>query len=247
VKFAVEPRQLSRFFALEGTHATRAGMIVSCAVFAGVFTLLLPVGLYARLILPNGIENTDLIVPTLVSDVFGAGTGAFLLVAMVAAAMSSLDSVLLVLASTTERDIVSILRPGRGEKSEMAWTRAWVALFALITAVISLDPPGGIVELTAFSGSLYAACFFPAIVLGLHWRRGSGAAVMTSFVVGIAVLLGWEHVPGAEILHEVFPALVLSTAAYAGVAAMTVDGADDRVEALMSGATVQEAIAATDP
>ena len=236
VKFAVEPRQLSRFFALEGAHATRTGMIVSCTVFAGVFTLLLPVGLYARQVLPLGIEDTDLVVPTLLSDVFGSGTGAFLLVAMVAAAMSSLDSVLLVLASTTERDVVAILRPGRGEKAEMAWTRGWVALFALITAVISLDPPGGIVELTAFSGSLYAACFFPAIVLGLHWRRGSGSAVIASFAVGIGVLLGWEYVPGSEVLHEVFPALILSTAVYVGTALLTKDGGDERVVALMDGA-----------
>ncbi|HCW78457.1 MAG TPA: hypothetical protein DG084_05020, partial [Gemmatimonadetes bacterium] len=113
VKFAVEPRQLSRFFALQGDKATRTGMIVSSVTFAAVFSLLIPVGIYARRVLPGGLEDTDLVVPTLLTEVFGPGTGAFLLVAMVAAAMSSLDSVLLVMASTTERDIVSVLKPGR--------------------------------------------------------------------------------------------------------------------------------------
>lgn len=234
VKFAVEPRQLSRFFALEGAKAIRTGMIVSSITFAVVFSLLIPVGLYARLALPAGIEDTDLVVPTLLTEVFGSGTGAFLLVAMVAAAMSSLDSVLLVLASTTERDLVSIVRPGRTEKSEMFWTRAWVALFAFITAIIALDPPGGIVELTAFSGSLYGACFFPAIIFGLHWRRGSGTAVLTSFAVGIVVLLGWDYLPGSEILHEVFPAMILSTGTFWGVSLVTEDGANDTVRRLMA-------------
>lgn len=236
VKFAVEPRQLSRFFAIEGEKAIRTGMIVSSLTFAAVFSLLIPVGIYARRILPGGLEDTDLVVPTLLTEVFGPGTGAFLLVAMVAAAMSSLDSVLLVMASTTERDLVSIVRPGRSEKSEMFWTRGWVALFALITAVISLNPPGGIVELTAFSGSLYGAAFFPAIVFGLHWRRGSGSAVITSFAVGIIVLLAWDYLPGSEILHEVFPAMLLSTAAFWGVSLVTADGADDTVRALMARA-----------
>ena len=238
VKFAVEPRQLSRFFALEGDKAIRTGMIVSSLTFAAVFSLLIPVGLYARRILPVGLEDTDLVVPRLLTEVFGQGTGAFLLVAMVAAAMSSLDSVLLVMASTTERDIVSVLRPGRTEASEMLWTRGWVALFALITALISLRPLAGIVELTAFSGSLYGACFFPAIVFGLHWRRGSGEAVLASFGVGIAVLLGWGFVPGSEILHEVFPAMLLSTAAFWGVAVITEDGADERVRALLTHGAV---------
>jgi Na+/proline symporter len=173
--------------------------------------------------------------------VFGPGTGAFLLVAMVAAAMSSLDSVLLVMASTTERDLVSIIRPGREERSEMRWTKGWVALFALITALISLRELEGIVELTAFSGSLYGACFFPAIVFGLHWNRGSGAAVLASFAVGIVVLLGWERVPGSEILHEVFPAMVLSTIAFWGVSVLTEDGADEHVRGLLARAAVESA------
>ena len=236
VKFAVEPRQLSRFFALQGDKATRTGMIVSSVTFAAVFSLLIPVGIYARRVLPGGLEDTDLVVPTLLTEVFGPGTGAFLLVAMVAAAMSSLDSVLLVMASTTERDIVSVLKPGRTEAAEMFWTKGWVALFALITAIISLNPPDGIVELTAFSGSLYGACFFPAIVFGLHWRRGSGAGVITSFVIGIGVLLGWEYVPGSEVLHEVFPAMILSTFAFWIVSLFTHDGANEQVIALMDEA-----------
>jgi Na+/pantothenate symporter len=235
VKFAVEPRQLSRFFALEGDRAIRTGMIVSSVTFFAVFSLLIPVGIYARNVLGPGITDTDLVVPTLLTDVFGPGTGAFLLVAMVAAAMSSLDSVLLVLASTTERDVVAILRPGRTEDSEMRWTKGWVALFAFVTAVISLQPIAGIVELTAFSGSLYGACFFPAIVFGLHWRRGSGAAVVASFAIGVVTLLCWRYVPGSEVLHEVFPALVLSTLTYFGVSLVTEDGADERVLALMNG------------
>ncbi|HSG46671.1 MAG TPA: hypothetical protein VLA43_02535, partial [Longimicrobiales bacterium] len=218
VKFAVEPRQLSRFFALKGRDAIRTGMWVSTLTFAGVYMILIPIGIYARAIFPEGMADTDLVVPTLLTEVFGPGTSAFLLVAMVAAAMSSLDSVLLVMASTAERDLMSVWKPHRSEATSMAWTKGWVALFAAITALIALNPPGGIVSLTAFSGSLYGACFFPAIVLGLWWKRGSGAAVLASFAVGIGVLLGWEYVPGSEVLHEVFPAVVLSTLAYAGVA-----------------------------
>ena len=223
VKFAVEPRQLSRFFALEGHAAVRKGMWVSCITFAVVFTLILPVGLYARL-LPidalvsvSGTADTDLVVPALLSEVFGPGISAFLLVAMVAAAMSSLDSVLLVLASTTERDIFAVLRSERSERREMKWTRIWVGVFALITMVIALNPPAGIVELTAFSGALYGACFLPALALGLHWNRGNGAAVLTSFATGIIVLQFWDRVANPEMIHEIFPAIALSTLAYVGI------------------------------
>ena len=128
--------------------------------------------------------------------------------------MSSLDSVLLVTASTCERDIVNLWRGSVSESASLRATRLYVVLFAFITALVALDPPGGIVTLTAFSGSLYAACFFPAIVLGLHWSRGNGTAVIASFVLGIGTLLLWNTLPFAAGVHEVFPALLLSSLAY---------------------------------
>lgn len=235
IKFAVEPRQLARFFALKGDRAIRTGMLVSTITFGFVFTLLIPIGLYARRIFPDGLGgDTDLVIPSLLSEVFGQGTGAFLLVAMVAAAMSSLDSVLLVLASTTERDIVSVIKPRRSDKDQMFWTKGWVALFAFITMLISLNPPGGIVTLTAFSGSLYGACFFPAIVFGLHWKQGSGLAVMTSFTMGITTLLTWDLIPGSQVIHEVFPAMLISTLTYVIVSLITPDSASDKVLTLMN-------------
>ena len=234
IKFAVEPRQLSRFYALEGAQATRTGMLVSTLTFTAVYSLIVPVGLYARRIIPGSVEDTDLIVPTLLATegVFSSLGAAFLVVAMVAAAMSSLDSVLLVMASTAERDIVGLLRPPGSDAAALRATRLYVAIFALVTAVIALNPPGGIVTLTALSGSLYGACFLPAIVLGLYWRRGTGAAVICSYVAGLAPLFLWQYTPWAGSLHQVFPALVFSMGTYVVVSVVGGPVESERVRRL---------------
>jgi len=80
--------------------------------------------------------------------------------------------------------------------------------------VVALEPPGGIVEITIFSGSLYAVCFFPAILFGLHWRRGNAEAVLLSMLLGVAVLLSWMLYGPRGAIHEVFPALAVSCLAY---------------------------------
>lgn len=234
VKFVVEPRQLSRFYALESRAAARRGVWVSTAAFLLVYTLLVPVGLYARNIMPGGLADTDLVVPHLLTmpEVFPAGTGAFLLLAMVAAAMSSLDSVLLVMASTTQHDLVGTWRESACERATLRSTRFYVALFALITAVIALNPPDGIVGLTAFSGAVYGACFAPALLLGLYWRRGNGRAAVASFVTGLAVLLLWNRLPWAGDVHQVFPGVALSFLAYWVVARRTPSHASDEVDSL---------------
>jgi Na+/pantothenate symporter len=219
LKLLVDPRQLSRFFALKDDRSLRIGFWVSLIGITIIMFSLFPVGMYAHFLL-EGVQDTDLIVPMLVSDgnVFPGWVADFLVIAMLAAAMSSMDSVLLVAASVLYKDIVEPVHPAA---HPLTWTRVGVIGLAIIAAVVALNPPGGIVEITIFSGSLYAVCFFPAILFGLHWRRGSALAVLVSIVSGVLVLVGWLVLGGREYSHEVFPALVVSCLSYVWVANVT--------------------------
>jgi len=219
LKLLVDPRQVSRFFALKDQRAVRVGFWVSLLGIATIMFSLFPVGLYAHFLL-DGVRDTDLIMPMLVSDgnVFPPWVADFLVIAMLAAAMSSMDSVLLVAASVLYKDIVETLHP---TAHPVTWTRMGVVGLALLAALVALKPPAGIVEITIFSGSLYAVCFLPAILFGLHWRRGSPQAVLASIVSGVLVLVGWLLVGGREFVHEVFPAMLVSCLSYVWVAYVT--------------------------
>ena len=219
LKLLVDPRQLSRFFALRDEREVRRGIWVAVIGLFLVQACLFPVGLYAHLLIDSA-PDTDLIVPSLVSNpaVFPLWAADFLIVAIIAAAMSSMDSVLLVAASTFFKNLVA---PFVSSQRQVQWTRLAVLGFAGLSAVLALNPPGDIVEITIFSGSLYAVCFFPAVVLGLHWRRGSASAALASMVVGMTVLLGWIALGLRGSLHEVFPALLASLLAYIGVSVST--------------------------
>jgi len=138
------------------------------------------------------------------------------------------------MASTFHRDIISINKSERSKELHVRATRMYVIAGAIITALISLRPPGGIVTLTSFSGSLYAACFLPAILLGLHWRRGNSLAVSSSMVSGAFVLLLWPFFPLSGSIHKVFPAMLLSTALYLYFTQTRENTADKRVETLFS-------------
>jgi Na+/pantothenate symporter len=219
LKLLVDPRQISRFYALRDDRAVKQGVWIAVIGLALVQFCIFPVGVYAHLIM-SGVTDTDLIVPTLVSDpdVFPLWAADFLIVAIVAAAMSSMDSVLLVAASTLYKNLIEPLRP---TVRQVAWTRGSVVGFAVVSAALALNPPGDIVEITIFSGSLYAVCFFPAVVMGLHWQKGSAAAVLVSMVGGIAVLLAWIGLGLREGLHEVFPALLTSIVLYVVISKIT--------------------------
>ena len=213
LKLLVDPRQVTRFYGLKDERSVRVGIWVAVIGILVIQFCLFPLGLYAHFLL-DGVTDTDLVVPTLVNDpgVIPPLVGDFLVIAILAAAMSSLDSVLLVAASVASRDIFGWRRSN--QTNVVKGARLGVAGFAAVAAVVALNPPGGIVEITIFSGSLFAVCFVPTILLGLHWRRGNEAAALWAFGVGIAVLLGWLLAGLGDVVHEVFPALFASTAAY---------------------------------
>jgi SSS family transporter len=212
LKLLSDPRQLSRFYALRNEAEVRRGKWIATIGLAIVLGCLFPVGIYAHLILTD-VADTDLIVPSLVNDtsVFPLWATDFLIVSILAAAMSSMDSVLLVAASTLYKNIVA---PFSASSRELLWTRTAVIGFSVVSALLALNPPGDIVEITIFSGSLYAVCFFPAVVFGLHWQLGSARTVLWSMAVGISSLMVWIALGLRQDLHEVFPALLLSTLTY---------------------------------
>lgn len=212
LKLLVDPRQLSRFYALKDDHQIRIGIWVAVIGIALIQFCLFPVGVYAHFLL-DGVTDTDRIVPTLISDpsIFPPLVADFLVVAIIAAAMSSMDSVLLVAASVLYRDLIAVMWPST---PAVRFTRFAVVGFALISAALALNPPGGIVEMTLFSGSVYAVCFLPAVLLGLWWRRGSCNAVLMSMGVGMVILLFWMISGLGSVLHELFPSLAASLVTY---------------------------------
>ena len=225
-KFLVEPRQVSRFFALRDATALRRAMIVAPAAIGFSYLCLLPLGVLARGLLDEGaVAETDAIVPALLTnpDITGALAAAVILTALLGAAMSSIDSVLLVLAGALQRDFVEVFWGKFEDKRSLRFTRLQVVVFASVTALVALRPPGDILSLTIFSGSLYAACFGAPLFAALFGWRGNAAAALWSMGVGGAVVVLWGSVttalPALQQIHPVFPSIVAAAGVFAVVGA----------------------------
>ena len=225
LKIIVEPRQLSRFYGLADDHQLRRGRWIAPVMLFVTYLVMLPVGFLAHaFVTPDelgsgvGRSLTDNVVPYLLGpqvNLLGPLAGAFFLTGLVAAAMSSIDSVLLVAASSVDHDLVS---PGRADDRGIGVTRVWVLLLSATAAVLSLLLEEGITEMSSFSGSLYAACFVPTLILGLFLRRATREGALASLVVGFTSTLGWFLLRRAEVigswghLHEVYVGLACSLA-----------------------------------
>lgn len=222
VKYLVEPRQLSRFYGLKDAAALKTAAWVACFAILISYLCLLPLGALARAVIqPDVIQDTDQILPHLLgpAGVMGPIAGTLFLLVLVSAAISSIDSVLLVAASTISRDVFRLakLDDGTDSRNEVRVTRYWITAISLLAAGAALLPNmSSIIPLTMFSGSLYGACFLPVLVIGLFIQRPSAKAAITTMIIGSATVVTMFTLRRLEIttIHEVYPGIAVGVLTY---------------------------------
>lgn len=229
-KTLVEPRLLSRFYGLSSTVQVRRGRWLAPILLVGTYLCLVPVGFLAHpfvepaaLDAGDGRIDTDRLVPYLLgpANVLGTVGGAFFLTGLIAAVMSSIDSVLLVAASSVDHDLIAPNR--RDKRIAMRLTRMWVVVLSILAAGLSLGLESGIIEMSAFSGSIYAGCFVPALIVGLFWRRGTRSGALASVAVGLVVPSVWfwaKHAIAPNV-HELYLGLIAALVTYVVVSLLT--------------------------
>ncbi len=59
----------------------------------------------------------------------------------------------------------------------------------VIAGIVALNPPGVITQIVAWAFALASGTFFPALILGVWWKRSNAQGVIAGMVVGLGVTL----------------------------------------------------------
>ena len=109
-----------------------------------------------------------------------------------AAALSTAAGLLLVISSAFSHDLAkSWLRPGMDEKAELSLARRAAAGAVVIAGLFGIYPPGFVAQVVAFAFGLAASSFFPALVLGIFWKRATKEGAIAGMLGGIAFTAGY--------------------------------------------------------
>ena len=107
-----------------------------------------------------------------------------------AAALSTADGLLLTIANAISHDLYyNVINPKASLLKRLTITKVLLIVTALISAYTATFRLAIIVELVAWAFSLAAASFFPALVMGIWWKRANKAGAVAGMVVGLAVTL----------------------------------------------------------
>jgi cation/acetate symporter len=58
-----------------------------------------------------------------------------------------------------------------------------------MAATVAAQKPGTILSMVAWAFSIAGSAFFPALVLGIFWRRATRAGALTGMLVGVGVAI----------------------------------------------------------
>jgi cation/acetate symporter len=107
-----------------------------------------------------------------------------------AAALSTAAGLLLVISSSVSHDLVKkIINPKISEKGELVAARLSAVGAVCVAGYFGINPPGFVAAVVALAFGLAAASFFPAIILGIFYKRMNKEGAIAGMVVGISTML----------------------------------------------------------
>ena len=107
-----------------------------------------------------------------------------------AAALSTAAGLLLVISASVSHDLIKkIINPKISDKNELVAARLSAVVAVCVAGYFGINPPGFVAATVALAFGLAAASFFPAIILGIFYKRMNKEGAIAGMIVGIVTML----------------------------------------------------------
>lgn len=107
-----------------------------------------------------------------------------------AAALSTAAGLLLVISSSVSHDLIKkMINPNISDKGELIAARLSAVVAVCVAGYFGINPPGFVAATVALAFGLAAASFFPAIILGIFYKKMNKEGAIAGMVVGILSML----------------------------------------------------------
>lgn len=105
-----------------------------------------------------------------------------------AAALSTADGLLLTIANALSHDLYyKMIDPNAPTARRVTLSKVLLLIVALAAAGVAAQKPADILFLVSAAFSFAAAAFFPALVMGIFWKRANGIAASLGMVAGLGI------------------------------------------------------------
>jgi len=172
-------------------------------------------GILAILILPE-LSDPEMAIFEVARRLLPAAVTGIVMAAIMAAIMSTADSLLLQTGSIAARDLYQRFVNPRASQRQMVWVaRLMVLVIGGFGYLVALIEPPTVFSIVLFVTSVLGSAFLPAYVCAVWWKRANAPGALASMVTGATVTFVWQlaALDGPTGLHPMLAGLILSSTA----------------------------------
>lgn len=225
-----QPHIITRFMAIKSSAEIKGAKVIAMVWVVITLVAAVFVGMLGRIYYGADITDTETVFMMMVNNSFAPLMAGILLASILAAAMSTADSQLLVTASAVSNDFYQAFINKKATEKQQIWVgRLTVVVVSIVAVVIAFDPNSSVFGLVSNAWAGFGAVFGPLVIMSLFWKRMNRAGAIAGMVVGGATVMIWNNLRSALDLsagsilnmYELVPGLILSTLAIVIVSLMT--------------------------
>ncbi len=230
------PHVLSRYMATKDDREIRTARVIAIIWGVLAFYGAVMIGMMARIQLaPDAISDQEFAFPILATEYLPPVLSGILISAILAAIMSTADSMIIITSSAVSRDLYEkCLDPNADQKNLVIISRITVLILGVLGTFAALYNVQLIFWFVLVAWGILGASFGPAVLLGVFWKRLTCRGVLAGMLTGFSSTLIWKLFPSISqflfgtVVYELIPGFLLATVTTVLVSLVTTPPSDAR-------------------
>lgn len=189
-----QPHILNKFMSIKDPNQIRKAQLVGMTWQFLILLAAIAVGLIGIGFFSTGLVNSEHIFIAMVKHLFNPFFAYFILCSMLAAAISTIDSQVLVFASVLSEDIYKqLINPQATQKAIMNMSRIGVLLISILSLIIAHYEIRSIYALVKYAWSGLGSSFGPLLIASFYSNHITRQGALAGIITGGFVSAMWHH------------------------------------------------------
>lgn len=214
------PQVLLKFMSINKASELKLSRRIAVIWVIISLTAAVAIGMIGRVLYPAELltqSAAEGIFITMATNFFFPFFAGIVMAGILAAAISSSDSYLLIAASAFSKSIYQgILKKEASDKDVLRVSRVTLIVISIIAMIIAMDESSVIFKVVSFAWAGFGATFGPIMLFSLFWKRVTRSGAIAGMLAGGCMVFIWKllirPIGGVFGIYELFPAFVISCA-----------------------------------
>ncbi|MDM8533169.1 sodium:solute symporter family protein [Clostridiaceae bacterium HSG29] len=214
---STNPQYTVRIIAAKDDKTAINMIIKSIMLLTIIYSAVVLIGLGSRILIPSVgiIDSIDAILPVVSNSIFSLYINGFIMLAIMAAAISTANSQLIVASSSFIYDIFGVLsKKNYDDETLLRISRFVVFIVGSLSMVLSLTPPENLLVYGGYIWGVFSASFLIPLYGGMFYEKATKKSALYSMfsgllVIFILILLNYKSHSMFDI-HPAMPGVITS-------------------------------------